>query len=94
VLLTFATYASGFLDTTSRLPVLRLGRWVVGMGAALLVIDAAIVHSVSLKLYLPYGLLSVLRRPDLPDGLRPTRYCNAQPRPWCASHVSHHAGWA
>ena len=77
LLITFATYASGFLDTTSRLPVLhRLGRWVVGVSAALLVLDAAIVHSgFSFWLYLlPYGLLYYAGFRAYQNGLRPARY--------------------
>ena len=60
LLLTFATYASGFLDTASRLPALhRVGALGGRLSTALLVLDAAVVHSgFSFWLYLlPYGLL-------------------------------------
>ncbi len=77
LLLTFGTYASGFLDTASRLPgVHRAGRWVVGGSAALLVLDAAVVHSgFSFWLYLlPYGLLYYAGWQAYHTGLRPARY--------------------
>ncbi|MDB5233039.1 MAG: hypothetical protein JWR44_32, partial [Hymenobacter sp.] len=77
LLLTFATYASGFLDTASRLPALhRLGRWVVGGSTALLVLDAAVIHSgFSFWLYLlPYGLLYYAGFQAYKTGLRPARY--------------------
>ena len=77
LLLTFATYASGFLDTASRLPVLhRVGTWVVGISTALLVLDAAVVHSgFSFWLYLlPYGLLYYAAFQAYRSGLRPARY--------------------
>ncbi|GAB3875342.1 hypothetical protein GCM10028824_30490 [Hymenobacter segetis] len=77
LLLTFATYASGFLDTASRLPALhRLGTWVVGGSTALLVLDAAVVHSgFSFWLYLlPYGLLYYAAFQAYRSGLRPARY--------------------
>ncbi|WP_083322390.1 7TM diverse intracellular signaling domain-containing protein [Hymenobacter lapidarius] len=77
LLLTFATYASGFLDTASRLPVLhRVGRWVVGGSTALLVLDAAVVHSgFSFWLYLlPYGLLYYAAFRAYRAGLKPARY--------------------
>ena len=77
LLLTFSTYASGFLDTASRLPgVHRAGHWVVGVSAALLVLDAAIVHSgFSFWLYLlPYGLLYYAGFRAYQSGLRPARY--------------------
>ncbi|GAB3854047.1 hypothetical protein GCM10028822_23530 [Hymenobacter terrigena] len=77
LLLTFATYASGFLDTASRLPALhRLGNWVVGGSTALLVFDAAVVHSgFSFWLYLlPYGLLYYAAFQAYRRGLRPARY--------------------
>ncbi|MBH8570790.1 hypothetical protein KB206_17990 [Microvirga sp. STS02] len=77
LLLTFATYASGFLDTASRLPALhRLGTWVVGGSTALLVLDAAVVHSgFSFWLYLlPYGLLYYAAFRAYGSGLRPARY--------------------
>ena len=77
LLVTFATYASGFLDTASRLPTLhRAGRWVVGSSAALLVLDAALVHSgFSFWLYLlPYGLLFYTGLRAYQNGLRSARY--------------------
>ena len=77
LLLTFATYASGFLDTALRLPALhRLGRWVVGVSTGLLVLDAAVVHSgFSFWLYLlPYGLLYYAAFRAYRSGLRPARY--------------------
>ena len=77
LLLTFSTYASGFLDTASRMPTLhRVGRWVVGGSAALLVLDAAVVHSgFSFWLYLlPYGLLYYAGWQAYRTGLRPARY--------------------
>ncbi|GAB3292451.1 hypothetical protein GCM10027511_05560 [Hymenobacter humi] len=77
LLLTFATYASGFLDTASRLPALhRVGQWVVGGSTALLVLDAALVHSgFSFWLYLlPYGLLYYAGIQAYRNGLRPARY--------------------
>ena len=77
LLLSFATYASGFLDTASRLPVLhRVGTWVVGVSTALLVLDAAVVHSgFSFWLYLlPYGLLYYAAFQAYRSGLRPARY--------------------
>ncbi|MDB5268805.1 MAG: hypothetical protein JWP58_1845 [Hymenobacter sp.] len=77
LLLMFATYASGFLDTASRLPALhRLGKWVVGGSTALLVLDAAVVHSgFSFWLYLlPYGLLYYAAFQAYRSGLRPARY--------------------
>ena len=77
LLLTFATYASGFLDTASRMPALhRAGRWVVGSSTALLVLDAAVVHSgFSFWLYLlPYGLLYYAGMQAYRRGLRPARY--------------------
>lgn len=77
LLLTFATYASGFLDTASRLPALhRTGRWVVGISTALLILDAAVIHSgFSFWLYLlPYGLLYYAGIRAYQNGLRPARY--------------------
>ena len=77
LMLTFATYASGFLDTASRLPALhRLGRWVVGLSTGLLVLDVAVVHSgFSFWLYLlPYGLLYYAAFRAYRSGLRPARY--------------------
>ena len=77
LLLTFATYASGFLDTASRLPALhRVGTWVVGVSTALLVLDAAVVHSgFSFWLYLlPYGLLYYAAFQAYRSGLKPARY--------------------
>lgn len=77
LLLTFATYAGGFLDTAQRLPGLhRIGSWVVGGSTALLVLDAAVVHSgFSFWLYLlPYGLLYYLAWRTFRAGLRPARY--------------------
>jgi hypothetical protein len=77
LLLTFATYASGFLDMALRLPVLhRLGRWVVGVSTGLLLLDAAVVHSgFSFWLYLlPYGLLYYAGIKAYQSGLRPARY--------------------
>ncbi|MBF9239089.1 hypothetical protein I2I05_16925 [Hymenobacter sp. BT683] len=77
LLLTFATYASGFLDMASRLPALhRLGRWVVGVSMALLVLDAAVIHSgFSFWLYLlPYGLLYYAGFQAYRRGLKPARY--------------------
>ena len=77
LLLTFTTYASGFLDTGSRLPGLhRAGRWVVGVSTALLVLDAAVVHSgFSFWLYLlPYGTLYYTAFMAYRNGLRPARY--------------------
>ena len=77
LLLSFSTYASGFLDMASRLPALhRRGRWVVGISAALLVFDAAVVHSgFSFWLYLlPYGLLYYAGFKAYRAGLRPSRY--------------------
>ncbi len=77
LLLTFATYASGFLDMASRLPALhRLGRWVVGVSTALLLLDAAIIHSgFSFWLYLtPYGLLYYSGFQAYKKGLKPARY--------------------
>ena len=77
LLLTFATYAGGFLDTASRLPGLhRVGQWVVGISTALLVLDAAVVHSgFSFWLYLlPYGLLYYAGLQAYRSGLRPARY--------------------
>ena len=77
LLLTFATYASGFLDMASRLPTLhRLGRWVVGVSTGLLLLDAAAVHSgFSFWLYLlPYGLLYYASIRAYQSGLRPARY--------------------
>ncbi|HEX8330737.1 MAG TPA: 7TM diverse intracellular signaling domain-containing protein [Hymenobacter sp.] len=77
LLLTFATYASGFLDTASRLPRLhRLGLWVVGISTGLLVLDAAVIHSgFSFWLYLlPYGLLYYTGFQAYRSGFRPSRY--------------------
>jgi hypothetical protein len=77
LLLTFATYASGFLDTASRLPELhRVGLWVVGLSTALLILDAALIHSgFSFWLYLlPYGLLYYAGIRAYQSGLRPARY--------------------
>jgi len=77
LLLTFATYASGFLDIASRLRGLhRVGRWVVGLSTALLVLDVALVHSgFSFWLYLlPYGLLYYAAFRAYRLGLRPARY--------------------
>ncbi|WP_035557398.1 7TM diverse intracellular signaling domain-containing protein [Hymenobacter sp. IS2118] len=77
LLLTFATYASGFLDTASRLPTLhRLGRWVVGVSTALLLLDAAIIHSgFSFWLYLmPYGMIYYAGFQAYKNGLKPARY--------------------
>jgi len=77
LLLTFATYASGFLDAASRVPALhRAGRWVVGLSAGLLVLDVAVVHSgFSFWLYLlPYGLFYYTALRAYRTGLRPARY--------------------
>ena len=77
LLLTFGTYASGFLDMASRLPTLhRAGRWVLGLSTALLLLDAAVVHSgFSFWLYLlPYGLLYYAGWQAWRTGLRPARY--------------------
>lgn len=77
LLLTFGTYASGFLDTASRMPAVhRVGRWVLGSSTALLVLDAAVVHSgFSFWLYLlPYGLLYYAGWQAYRTGLRPARY--------------------
>jgi hypothetical protein len=77
LLLTFGTYASGFLDTASRMPAVhRIGRWVLGGSTALLVLDAAVVHSgFSFWLYLlPYGLLYYAGWQAWRTGLRPARY--------------------
>ena len=77
LLLTFATYASGFLDTATRLPTLhRAGRWVVGLSTGLLVLDVALVHSgFSFWLYLlPYGLLYYASFRAYRSGLQPARY--------------------
>ena len=77
LLLTFATYASGFLDMASRLPVLhRLGRWVVGVSTGLLMLDVVLVHSgFSFWLYLlPYGLLYYAGIQAYRRGLQPARY--------------------
>ncbi|MDO7845263.1 7TM diverse intracellular signaling domain-containing protein [Hymenobacter sp. M29] len=77
LLITFAVYASGFLDMASRLPALhRLGRWVVGLSTVLLVLDVAVVHSgFSFWLYLlPYGLLYYSAFCAYRNGLRPARY--------------------
>ncbi|MBO2010601.1 7TM diverse intracellular signaling domain-containing protein [Hymenobacter negativus] len=77
LLVTFAIYANGFLDAASRLPRLyRVGRWVVGMSTALLLLDAAVVHSgFSFWLYLlPYGLLFYIGIQAYREGLKPARY--------------------
>jgi len=77
LLLTFATYASGFLDTATRLPALHsAGRWVVGLSTGLLLLDVAVVHSgFSFWLYLlPYGLLYYAAFRAYRSGLRPARY--------------------
>ncbi|MBF9222919.1 7TM diverse intracellular signaling domain-containing protein [Hymenobacter ruricola] len=77
LLITFAVYASGFLDMASRLPTLyRVGRWVVGLSTTLLVLDAALIHSgFSFWLYLlPYGLLYYSAFRAYRSGLRPARY--------------------
>ena len=77
LLLTFGSYASRFLDMTSRLPRLyRLGRWALGGSAALLVLDVSLIHSgFSFWLYLlPYGLLYYAGWLAYRTGLRPARY--------------------
>ena len=77
LLLTFASYASGFLDTAPRLPGLhRAGQWVVGVSTGLLVLDASLVHSgFSFWLYLlPYGFLYYAALRAYRGGLRPARY--------------------
>ncbi|WP_310398143.1 7TM diverse intracellular signaling domain-containing protein [Hymenobacter sp.] len=77
LLLTFAAYASSFLDTGSRLPALhRLGRGVVLGSTGLLLLDAAVVHSgFSFWLYLlPYGMLYYVGWQAFRSGLRPARY--------------------
>ena len=77
LLLTFATYASRFLDTASRLPGLhRFGRWALGSSVALLLLDVAVVHSgFSFWLYLlPYGLLYYAGWQAYRTGLQPARY--------------------
>lgn len=77
LLFTFALYARAFLDTAARLPALdRLARWVVALSVALLVLDAAVVHSgFSFWLYLlPYGLLYYAAARSYAAGLRAARY--------------------
>ncbi|WP_046246293.1 7TM diverse intracellular signaling domain-containing protein [Hymenobacter terrenus] len=77
LMLTFANYASSFLDTASRLPALhRIGRWVIGASTTLLALDAALVHSgFSFWLFLlPYGLLYYIGFKAYKTGLRPARY--------------------
>ena len=77
LLVSFAAYASGFLDTATRLPALhRAGRWVVGLSTGLLLLDVAVVHSgFSFWLYLlPYGLLYYAAFRAYRSGLRPGRY--------------------
>lgn len=77
LLLTFGQYARTFLDLAARLPALdRACRWVVALSGALLVLDAAVVHSgFSFWLYLlPYGLLYYAAFRAYRGGLRPARY--------------------
>jgi len=77
LLLTFAQYARSFLDAAVRLPGLdRAIRWVVSLSGALLVLDAAVVHSgFSFWLYLlPYGLLYYAAWRAYQGGLRAARY--------------------
>jgi hypothetical protein len=77
LLLTFAQYARSFLDAPARLPSLdRAIRWVVSLSGALLVLDAAVVHSgFSFWLYLlPYGLLYYAAWRAYQGGLRAARY--------------------
>jgi len=77
LLLTFAQYARSFLDAAVRLPPLDWAiRWVVSLSGALLVLDAAVVHSgLSFWLYLlPYGLLYYVAWRAYRGGLRAARY--------------------
>jgi hypothetical protein len=77
LLLTFAQYARSFLDAAARLPTLdRAIQWVVSLSGALLVLDAAVVHSgFSFWLYLlPYGLLYYAAWRAYRGGLRAARY--------------------
>lgn len=77
LLLTFAQYARSFLDSAARLPHLdRAIRWVVSLSGALLVLDAAVVHSgFSFWLYLlPYGLLYYAAWQAYRGGLHAARY--------------------
>jgi hypothetical protein len=77
LLLTFAQYARTFLDSAVRLPSLdRATKWIVGLSTALLVLDAAVVHSgFSFWLYLlPYGMLYYTAWRAYRNGLRPARY--------------------
>jgi hypothetical protein len=77
LLLTFAQYARSFLDARARLPTLdRTIRWVVSLSVALLVLDAALIHSgFSFWLYLlPYGLLYYAAWQAYQGGLRAARY--------------------
>jgi hypothetical protein len=77
LLLTFAQYARTFLDSAVWLPSLdRATKWIVGLSTALLVLDAAVVHSgFSFWLYLlPYGMLYYTAWRAYRDGLRPARY--------------------
>jgi hypothetical protein len=77
LLLTFAQYARTFLDSAARLPSLdRATKWIVALSVALLVLDAAVVHSgFSFWLYLlPYGMLYYTAWRAYRNGLRPARY--------------------
>ncbi|GAA4496421.1 hypothetical protein GCM10023172_09670 [Hymenobacter ginsengisoli] len=77
LLLTFAQYARSFLDSAARLPHLdRTIHWVVSLSGALLVLDAAVIHSgFSFWLYLlPYGLLYYAAWQAYRGGLRAARY--------------------
>jgi hypothetical protein len=77
LLLTFAQYARSFLDAGARLPHLdRLISWVVSLSGALLVFDAAFMHSgFGFWLYLlPYGLLYYAAWRAYQGGLRSARY--------------------
>ena len=77
LLFTFAQYARSFLDARARLTQLdRLIRWVVSLSGALLVLDAALIHSgFGFGLYLlPYGLLYYVAWRAYRGGLRAARY--------------------
>ena len=77
LLLAFAQYAYSFLDMAARLPTLhRAVRGVVSLSGALLLLDAAVVHSgFSFWLYLlPYGLLYYAAWRAYRGGLRAARY--------------------
>lgn len=77
LLLTFAIYARSFLETATRLPSLdRVGRWVVGISTALLVIDSALIHSgFSFWLYLiPYCLIYYAAMKSWRTGLKQASY--------------------